>query len=253
METASTGAGGASGSGAAGNGASGSGAGGGRATGGTSFGGRAGSSGAIGDGGSIGVCNPSFCQPQAGAIGCCVGPNGPCGLDFGNGCTPRAPDECQYDSDCPVPQGPCQLCPDGTCAPLETHCQNGACVTLGAACPVPVPPSCNPAFCPSDGMGKPCCMGQNGSCGLDYGMGCMPPNTCPPGGCVPPPPMQVPTWQKGCVPDVCDAGVGPPLCNPGNKEFAGNPCNTIGQQCALTLGCTPVLVCSQYPLCATPL
>jgi hypothetical protein len=39
-----------------------------------------------------GSCNPSFCNGAPGARGCCVTPNGPCGLDFGNGCIARTGD-----------------------------------------------------------------------------------------------------------------------------------------------------------------
>jgi hypothetical protein len=39
-----------------------------------------------------GSCNPRFCQPLGTAQGCCVGPNGPCGLNFGNGCIARGGD-----------------------------------------------------------------------------------------------------------------------------------------------------------------
>lgn len=34
------------------------------------------------------------------------------------------------------------------------------------------PGSCNPAFCPTT-FGTPCCLTQNGPCGVDMGMGCM--------------------------------------------------------------------------------
>jgi hypothetical protein len=40
----------------------------------------------------MGSCNPGFCQAAAGAIGCCVTANGPCGLNFGNGCVARGAD-----------------------------------------------------------------------------------------------------------------------------------------------------------------
>jgi hypothetical protein len=42
--------------------------------------------------GLVGSCNPIFCQPAAGASGCCMTPNGPCGLNFGNGCVARTGD-----------------------------------------------------------------------------------------------------------------------------------------------------------------
>ncbi len=32
---------------------------------------------------------------------------------------------------------------------------------------------CNAAFCPSTGVGTPCCITSNGPCGVDYGMGCV--------------------------------------------------------------------------------
>jgi hypothetical protein len=32
--------------------------------------------------------------------------------------------------------------------------------------------SCNPAFCPNNGSGAPCCMTPNGPCGSDMGLGC---------------------------------------------------------------------------------
>lgn len=36
-----------------------------------------------------GSCNPTFCNAAPGAMGCCVTANGPCGLNFGNGCVAR--------------------------------------------------------------------------------------------------------------------------------------------------------------------
>ena len=40
----------------------------------------------------VGSCNPTFCTPAGGALGCCMTANGPCGLNFGNGCVARGGD-----------------------------------------------------------------------------------------------------------------------------------------------------------------
>jgi hypothetical protein len=45
-----------------------------------------GTGGAGGSGGTGGTCDPSFCPAPGFAQACCVGPDGPCGLDFGMGC-----------------------------------------------------------------------------------------------------------------------------------------------------------------------
>lgn len=168
-----------------------------------STGGVKGTGGTVsGSGGDlIGSCNPAFCASSSVVKGCCMGPNGPCGHDFGAGCTQA---QCQYDVDCPMPPVPCQPCADGSCASTVTYCQSGMCVTSMIACPAP-------------------------------------------------PPVQIPFWQQGCVPPICrDAGATMPLCDPGYKEFAGNPCSSPGKLCAVTYGCTDVLLC--WPQgCPTPL
>jgi hypothetical protein len=37
--------------------------------------------------------------------------------------------------------------------------------------------SCQPSFCPSGGMGSPCCIAPEGPCGVNLGMGCALPPT----------------------------------------------------------------------------
>ena len=34
----------------------------------------------------VGSCNPMFCTGDPMGPGCCIGPNGPCGVDHGHGC-----------------------------------------------------------------------------------------------------------------------------------------------------------------------
>jgi hypothetical protein len=36
---------------------------------------------------AVGACTPAFCPAASGGSPCCVGPDGPCGVDFGAGCT----------------------------------------------------------------------------------------------------------------------------------------------------------------------
>lgn len=47
-----------------------------------------GAGGASGTGGGSGSCQPSFCPTDPNGVGtqCCMTANGPCGLNFGNGC-----------------------------------------------------------------------------------------------------------------------------------------------------------------------
>ncbi len=59
----------------------------------------------------------------------------------------------------------CGTC--GTSCSSTQECRSGSCVAVGG--------SCNPAFCPG-GFGTPCCLGPNGPCGVDFGMGCVNPN-----------------------------------------------------------------------------
>lgn len=200
---------------------------------------------------SGGSCNASFCPSRPGGAACCVGPNGPCGVDLGRGCEVN-PGGCSSDADCPVPPTPCQQCADGTCAPSRTYCSSGTCVTEVGPCAIVG--QCDPGFCAPSGSGKGCCLTPNGPCGVDFGMGCMGPPPCL--GCPPPPPPPpiVGTWYKSCAPLFCaDAGqINPPLCSVGGAQ-PGMACAPVGQSCALTLGCSPLLVCSTTNPCVTPL
>jgi hypothetical protein len=129
------------------------------------------------------ACNPAFCPAPSFGKGaaCCLGADGPCGVDYGTGCAPEATDlplgECKTDRDCPIPPMACMLCGDGTCAPTFTRCTTGKCESGYNACPSglrwyqtcgdsplcnnppPDVPKCNPAAgeketgpCPKDGM-----------------------------------------------------------------------------------------------------
>jgi hypothetical protein len=216
-----------------------------QSTGGASSGGRAGSSGYAGAAGLVGSCNASFCQPIGSGAPCCVTPNGPCGVDYGRGCVEPG-SGCLYDTDCPPPPVPCQPCPDGSCAPAETHCQSGSCVTAISACPSPY--DCRPELCPSIGPGKGCCLATTGPCSIDFGNGCGGP-LCPPD-C--PPPNPTTAWHEGCVPDLCqDAGLTVRRCNPASKEVAGGPCRLLGELCSVAPGCSPLLACTEDG-CAIP-
>jgi hypothetical protein len=111
---------------------------------------------------SYGSCNPAFCPPEATATPCCLAANGPCGVDYGNGCVTRrelaradgggycgdghcdsvenrfnCPEDCAYCGDgvcasdedrfsCP---NDCGFCGDGQCGSGETR------TTCPADCP----------------------------------------------------------------------------------------------------------------------
>lgn len=193
----------------------------------------------------IGSCNPAFCTGANAAKGCCVSPNGPCGLDYGTGCVPRG--ECRSDGDCPPAPVPCMPCPDGTCTPSKTSCQAGECLTVLGGCPE-APPVCTDNFCPAFAGGKGCCLSPLGPCGVDTGTGCEPP--CNRVNCLPPA-DQTFLWRRGCVPSVCrDAGANLSLCY-GHR--ADEPCSSPGELCTETYGCTDVLICSTPEMCPVPL
>ena len=40
----------------------------------------------------VGTCNPKFCSSTAMGVGCCLGPNGPCGINLGKGCVGKGKD-----------------------------------------------------------------------------------------------------------------------------------------------------------------
>lgn len=91
-----------------------------------------------------GSCNPNFCAGVAGAIGCCMTPNGPCGVDYGNGCVDTTacqyggcgmPGTCVTTRDCALMGGPtCHPCPDDSCIPINWVCVRGRCEDA-TACP----------------------------------------------------------------------------------------------------------------------
>lgn len=204
--------------------------------------------GAFGTGGDvIGSCNPSFCVGTNDGKGCCMTQNGPCGVDYGMGCGPRG--ACSIDSDCFPPPVPCTPCPDGSCATYTTRCRVGNCITEMNACPA-VPAVCTEGFCPPMAGGKGCCLSPIGPCGVDTGMGCEPP--CTKMNCFPP--DQVFTWRRGCVPSICrDAGPTLPICRLPLGQSAGEPCQSPGELCTETYGCTGVLICATSEGCPIPL
>lgn len=82
----------------------------------------------------IGSCNPLFCQPEGPARGCCVTMNGPCGVDYGDGCAARG---CDSPGGCITPL-PLPTCTDGLVNGAETDvdCGGGLCpkCTTGRRC-----------------------------------------------------------------------------------------------------------------------
>lgn len=40
----------------------------------------------------VGSCNPSYCSSSALGAGCCLGPNGPCGIETAHGCVGKGRD-----------------------------------------------------------------------------------------------------------------------------------------------------------------
>jgi hypothetical protein len=94
---------------------------------------------------TVGSCNPAFCAPSGPGVGCCITQNGPCGVDFGNGCVNAqgcqyggcaTPSGCARDSDCVNAAFGCHTCPDGTCIPFNIVCIHGTCEDA-TACPAP--------------------------------------------------------------------------------------------------------------------
>jgi hypothetical protein len=213
-----------------------------------STGGRRASGGVTGSGGIvIGSCSADFCAGANGAKGCCMTPNGPCGLDYGTGCGP--PGQCRSDGDCFIGPVPCVPCPDGSCRSFSISCQAGTCATSMNACPE-VPAVCTENFCPPVAGGKGCCLSPIGPCGVDYGRGCEPP--CTTMNCQPP--EQTFRWRPRCVPSICrDAGPTLSLCKRELGQVAEEPCSSPGELCTETYGCTSVLICATPETCPTPL
>lgn len=83
-----------------------------------------------------GACDPGLCPvPPPNAKACCISTSGPCGVDFLDGiCVPTPkPGGCASDLDCPV-LASCQVCPDGSCAPVSATCESGQCITHYGTC-----------------------------------------------------------------------------------------------------------------------
>jgi hypothetical protein len=247
--------------------------------------GRAGADGGMGTGGQSSGAGGR--QPGSGGIsaGGVVGRGGAGGMGAGGkggaagagaaASTGGAPGgQCTSSTACAAP-AICQACPDGTSACASARCVGGRCEVLYPSCGSS---TCNPVACPTDGSGKPCCLVPGGSCGLDYGMGCVPPRAnqcvadrdCPPvpGVCQPCPDGScAPQWTR-CIGGACRSGIdgcpapavlrwwqtcgggcviNPPppgyaKCGPG--EAPGAPCSRPGQLCDRGLSCTGPLQCA---------
>ncbi len=134
-------------------------------------GGTSGGSGGYGAGGSGGHGSGGGPSGSGGGpSGSGGGPSGSCG---GAICGP--PLVCiNGQCRCPPPQKDC----GGICADLSSdpqHC-GGCGVKCVSSCTLGKCDNggtCNPAFCPSAGVGFPCCVSAS-ECGVDYGMGCVP-------------------------------------------------------------------------------
>lgn len=87
-------------------------------------------------GGAAGTCDPNFCPPDPnGGAGCCLTPNGPCGVDRGSGCQGTCSSAACTNSNgptcCVSADGPCGLIsPQGACVPDPCYHP----VTLCARC-----------------------------------------------------------------------------------------------------------------------
>jgi len=156
--------------------------------------------------------------------------------------------ECRIASDCPPPPPSCEPCPDGSCAGVA--CVGGRC--MQGVCPPSVDGTCDPQFCPGSDVGRGCCIGPNGPCGIDTGNGC---------GLA-----AKQRWYATCGDPVCSAG-GPagvpappaepvwlPPCDWALGQAAGVDCDAfmVGTMCDAGLACGAYLVCAATDPTADP-
>jgi hypothetical protein len=92
-----------------------------------------------------GSCNPVFCSSEGTGVGCCLTSNGPCGVDYGNGCVERQ--ACPYGG-CTSPPtkpvrkwikpscgpAPCDGIPPPPCDPTLGQSAGAPCITPGENC-----------------------------------------------------------------------------------------------------------------------
>lgn len=133
------------------------------------------------------TCDPGFCPPVGRGTPCCLTPAGPCGTDWGGGCTPEMPlppTRCD-PAFCPVSGAGTPCCtPDETCGlDVGFGCDFGSCSEPIDACMAQV-------GCPCLCQGCQCqwldCMGNDGcrkilDCALATGCSgaaCYSPDAC---------------------------------------------------------------------------